>query len=82
MCKDLSSGFKQSALSADSEQKGNSPFEHPEQKSSMVDKKQQLTEPELISQILPSVMADIKSRRERQSFQRFDRFLFAGDSLV
>jgi len=65
MRNDLSRGFKESALSVDSEQKSNSPFEHHEQRIPMVNKKQQLTEPELIGQILPGVMADIKSRRER-----------------
>ncbi len=62
MRNDFSSGFKDSSPSADSGQKVNIPYEYPEQESTAVDKKQQLSEPEWIGEILPGVMADIKKR--------------------
>ncbi len=62
MRNDLSSGFKDSALSADSEQKVRMPSEHSEQVSSVVNKKLRTCEPERIGEILPDVMADIEKR--------------------
>lgn len=71
MHNDFSSGFRDSAPSADSGLKFRMPYEQSEQVSSVVDKKRRIGEPELIGEILPGVMADIKKRKKQQSFRAF-----------
>jgi hypothetical protein len=66
MCNDLSSGFKDSVPTADSGLKVRMSSEHPEQVSSIVDRKRQFSEPERIGEILPGLMADIEKRLNSQ----------------
>jgi len=78
MCNDLSSNFRYSTPSADSEQIDCILSEQHVQGSSAIKKKHRLSEPKRIGEILPGVMTDIKKRRMRPSFQSFIRFLSAG----
>ena len=65
MRNDSSSGFRDSSPSANSGLKVRIPYEHSEQKSSVVDKKRRTSELVLIGEILPLVMRDIEKRMQR-----------------
>ena len=64
MRNDSSSGFRDSSPSANSGLKVRIPYEHSEQESSVVDKKQRTSEPVRISEVLPVVMRDIEKRMQ------------------
>jgi hypothetical protein len=66
MRNDLSSGFRDSCPSANSGLKVRIPYQHSEQKSSVVDKTRRISEPVRIGEILPDVMADIKKRIQQR----------------
>ncbi len=67
MLNDFSSGFRDSAPSADSELKVSISYEHSEQRSLVVDKKLRASEPMRIGEVLPAVMRDIEKRMQRSA---------------
>ncbi len=56
--------FRDSSLSANSGLKVKIPYQHSEQKSSVVDKKRRTSEPVRIGEILPVVMRDIEKKMD------------------